>query len=79
MPDARITTDIIVGFPGESEEQFQNTISMIEEARFSSVNMAAYSIRPQTAAARMPGHLPEEVKQKRLQKLIEVVRRIVAK
>ena len=78
MPNARITTDIIVGFPGETEEQFQNTLNLVEEIRFNAVNMAAYSLRSQTLSAKMPGHLPEEVKQDRLQRLIRVVKRIAS-
>jgi len=77
MPKARIVTDIMVGFPGETEEQFQNTLRAVEEIRFSEVHMFAYSDRPATAAERMEGKLPEEVKQKRLQRLIEVVREVV--
>jgi tRNA-2-methylthio-N6-dimethylallyladenosine synthase len=77
MPRAGITTDIIVGFPGETEEQFQNTLNAVREIRFNAVNMAAYSIRPQTAAARLPGHLTPEIKDARLQRLIETVREVV--
>jgi len=77
MPQAGITTDLIVGFPGETEEQFQNTLAAVKEIRFNAVNMAAYSLRPQTAAARLPRHLSEEEKHKRLQSLIEVVRKVV--
>ncbi|KAF0134456.1 MAG: bifunctional enzyme involved in thiolation and methylation of tRNA [Candidatus Saganbacteria bacterium] len=73
MPEATITTDIIVGFPGETEEQFNNTLDRVREFRFNAVNMAAYSMRPQTAAAKMPGHLPENIKQERLGKLKKVV------
>jgi len=79
MPQARISTDIIVGFPGETEEQFQNTLKAIREIRFNAVNMAAYSLRPQTTAARLPDQLPEEIKQDRLQRLIETVREVVEK
>ena len=77
MPQATITTDIIVGFPGETEEQFNNTLDRVREFKFNAVNMAAYSLRPQTAAARLPGHLSEEIKQSRLQKLIGTVREML--
>ena len=79
MPEATITTDIIAGFPGETEEQFNNTLDRIREFKFNAVNMAAYSIRPQTAAARMPDHLPENLKAERLRKLIETVNKIAGK
>lgn len=75
MPEARITTDLLVGFPGETEEQFQNTLQAVKMIRFDEVHMFAYSDRPGTAAAKMPGRLPENIKRQRLQKLIEVVRR----
>jgi len=74
MPQARIMTDILVGFPGETEEQFENTLRAVEAIRFNEVHMFAYSDRPGTAAAKMPDKLPEEVKRERLQKLIAVVR-----
>ena len=77
IPGARITTDVIAGFPSETEEQFQNTLKLIKEIKFDAVNMAAYSIRPQTAAAKMTDQLSEEVKQERLQRIIQVVRDVV--
>jgi tRNA-2-methylthio-N6-dimethylallyladenosine synthase len=78
MPQARITSDLMVGFPGENEEQFQNTLKLLEEVRFNAVNMFAYSPRPMTTAAKMPGQVPEEVKQARLQKLIEKNRALLS-
>jgi tRNA-2-methylthio-N6-dimethylallyladenosine synthase len=74
MPQARITTDLMVGFPGETEEQFQNTLKAVVEFNFHEVYMFAYSSRPQTAAAKLPDQLPGETKKVRLQKLIETVR-----
>jgi len=74
MPQARISTDLMVGFPGETAEQFANSLKLLEKIRFTQVNMFAYSARPQTAAAKMPDQLSEEVKQERLQKLIETNR-----
>jgi tRNA-2-methylthio-N6-dimethylallyladenosine synthase len=70
LPDASITTDAIVGFPGETEEDFQDTLRLMEEVRFDSVNTAAYSPRPHTPAASW-GHLqlPEDVKKDRLQRI----------
>ncbi len=70
LPDARITTDMMVGFPGETEAQFENSLTLIRELGFAAVNMFAYSLRPMTAAAKLPDQLPEAVKQARLQKLI---------
>ena len=51
LPDAAITTDIIVGFPGETEEQFENTLRLMEDVQFDQLNTAAYSPRPHTPAA----------------------------
>ncbi|HTY13996.1 MAG TPA: tRNA (N6-isopentenyl adenosine(37)-C2)-methylthiotransferase MiaB [Candidatus Omnitrophota bacterium] len=79
MPEATITTDFIVGFPGETEEQFQNTLERVREFRFNAVNMAAYSPRPRTAAALMPDQLPDDVKQERLRRLKAVVHEVAGK
>jgi tRNA-2-methylthio-N6-dimethylallyladenosine synthase len=77
LPKARISTDLMVGFPGETEEQFENSIKLVKEIGFTQVNMFAYSGRPETAAAKMPDQLPEEVKQERLKRLIEVNRELL--
>jgi len=77
MPQARITSDILVGFPGETEQQFQNTLKAVKQIKFDEVHMFAYSSRPMTAAAKLSDQLPDEVKQERLQRLISVVRGIV--
>lgn len=69
LPDAAITGDCIVGFPGETEEQFQQTLSMMEEVKFEQLNTAAYSPRPGTPAALWKNQVPEEVKQDRLQRI----------
>lgn len=69
LPDAAITADCIVGFPGETEEQFQETLSLMEEVKFEQVNTAAYSPRPNTPAAEWTNQLPDEVKQDRLQRI----------
>ncbi|MFH1386621.1 MAG: tRNA (N6-isopentenyl adenosine(37)-C2)-methylthiotransferase MiaB [bacterium] len=74
MPEANISSDIMVGFPGETEAQFENSLQLLREIKFSMVNMFAYSARPATAAAKLPDQLPEAVKQARLQKLISVNR-----
>lgn len=78
MPTARISTDILVGFPGETEEQFQNTLKAVEELGFNEAHMFAYSSRPGTPAAHLPDQLPEEVIKDRLQMLISHVHHLVA-
>lgn len=69
LPDAAITADVIVGFPGETEEQFQESLSLMEEVKFDQVNTAAYSPRPNTPAAAWEDQVPEDVKQDRLQRI----------
>src|SRR6476469_9115497 len=69
MPDAAITTDIIVGFPGETEADFQDTLDVVREARFASAFTFQYSKRPGTPAAVMAGQLPRDVVQERYLRL----------
>ncbi|MGC4769464.1 tRNA (N6-isopentenyl adenosine(37)-C2)-methylthiotransferase MiaB [Micromonospora sp. DT44] len=76
MPDAAITTDIIVGFPGETEADFQRTLDVVREARFSSAFTFQYSKRPGTPAATMDGQLPKQVVQERYERLISCVEEI---
>jgi tRNA-2-methylthio-N6-dimethylallyladenosine synthase len=76
MPDIVITTDLMLGFPGETEEQFQNTLAFVEEIRFDSAFMFAYSPREPTQAAKLPDQLTREEKTRRLDMLIERVNRI---
>jgi tRNA-2-methylthio-N6-dimethylallyladenosine synthase len=73
IKNVQISTDIIVGFPGETEEEFEETLNLVKEMGFFRVNTAAFSIRPGTPAARMKEQLPEEEKYRRHQKLISVV------
>ena len=73
MPDASITADAIVGFPGETEAQFENTLKLIENIGFDLINTAAYSPRPATPAALWSNQLSEEVKSDRLQRLNRLV------
>lgn len=73
MPHAVLTTDIIVGFPGETEEQFQDTLSLVREAKFSSAFTFIYSPREGTPAAEMADDVPYEVKQKRLARLNQLI------
>ncbi len=72
MPDAAITTDIIVGFPGETEEDFEATLDVVRASRFSSAFTFQYSIRPGTPAATMDDQVPKEVVQNRYDRLIAV-------
>jgi tRNA-2-methylthio-N6-dimethylallyladenosine synthase len=70
MPDAAITTDIIVGFPGETEDDFQGTLDVVAASRFSSAFTYQYSIRAGTPAATMPDQVPKAVVQERFDRLI---------
>ena len=79
IPEASVTSDIIAGFPGETEEQFRNTLDLIEELELDSVITAAYDPRPGTAAQKMDGQVPAEEKGKRLSRLIETVERTALK
>jgi len=65
VPDIGITTDIIVGFPGEDDEAFENTLRAVDQAGFSRVHVFRFSARKRTRAASMPGHVPEPVKKRR--------------
>ncbi|WP_022901681.1 tRNA (N6-isopentenyl adenosine(37)-C2)-methylthiotransferase MiaB [Humibacter albus] len=76
IPHAAISTDIIVGFPGETEEDFQETLRVVEEARFASAFTFQYSARPGTPAATMPDQVPKAVVQDRYDRLIELQERI---
>jgi tRNA-2-methylthio-N6-dimethylallyladenosine synthase len=73
VPDAAISADAIVGFPGETEAQFQNTLKLVDEIGFDLLNTAAYSPRPGTPAAFWENQLPEEIKSDRLQRLNHLV------
>ncbi len=78
MPDAAIHTDIIVGFPGETPEQFEDTVRLIEELRLEKVHLSKYSERPKTIAARrMPDDVPEQEKQERWQRIEDLQTRIL--
>ena len=78
LPQASITTDIIVGFPGETEEDFQQTLDLIEKARFTSAYTFQYSPRPGTPAAAMEDQVPKAVVQDRYERLVESQERISA-
>jgi tRNA-2-methylthio-N6-dimethylallyladenosine synthase len=76
MPDAAITTDIIVGFPGETEADFESTLDVVRAARFSSAFTFQYSKRPGTPAATMDGQVPKAVVQERYDRLITCLEEI---
>jgi tRNA-2-methylthio-N6-dimethylallyladenosine synthase len=75
VPDCAITTDIIVGFPGETEDDFRATLEVAEEVGYDSAFTFVFSPRRGTEAARLPGQLPHRVKRERMERLIEVVQR----
>ncbi|MFM1927247.1 MAG: hypothetical protein RLZ06_823, partial [Actinomycetota bacterium] len=76
MPHASISTDIIVGFPGETEEDFLETVRVVEASRFAVTYTFQYSKRPGTPAADLPDQIPKAVVQERYERLLEVVNRI---
>src|SRR5690554_5585288 len=78
IPDAAITTDIIVGFPGETEADFADTMRVVEQSRFASAFTFQYSIRPGTPAATMPDQIPKAVVQERYEALHALQDRISA-
>jgi tRNA-2-methylthio-N6-dimethylallyladenosine synthase len=75
IPGITFSTDIIVGFPGETEAQFQETLSLITDADFDDAYTFKYSVRDGTPAVRLHDHVADEVGSERLQRLIETVRR----
>src|SRR5256886_6532682 len=75
-PGVSLSTDIIVGFCGEAEEEFQHTLDLLEEVRFDVVHVAAYSVRPGTVAARWEDDIPLAEKKRRLHAVEEVQARI---
>jgi tRNA-2-methylthio-N6-dimethylallyladenosine synthase len=76
MPDAAISTDVIVGFPGETEADFQDTLDVVARSRFASAYTFQYSIRPGTPAAAMADQVPAEVVSERFARLVELQDRI---
>ena len=72
IPDVAITTDIIVGFPGESDEEFQQSYSFCRQAGFANIHVFPFSSRPGTAAASMPHQVKDKVKQERMQRMLEL-------
>ena len=78
IPDLALGTDIIVGFPGESEADFCETLGVVEEVRYDSAFTFVYSPRRGTEAAAMPDQVPDGVKRERIERVIEVVQRVAA-
>lgn len=76
FPDASISGDAIVGFPGETEEQFQRTMDLVREVGFDRVNTAAYSPRPNTPAADLDNQVADLIKADRLNRLNAVVNEV---
>jgi tRNA-2-methylthio-N6-dimethylallyladenosine synthase len=76
MPDAAITTDIIVGFPGETEQDFADTLDVVGRARFAGAFTFQYSIRPGTPAATMPDQVPPAVVAERYERLVALVEQV---
>jgi threonylcarbamoyladenosine tRNA methylthiotransferase MtaB len=75
VPDVAITTDVIAGFPGEADQDFEATAAICEETRFAQMHCFPYSRRPHTGADRMKGHLTPPVKRERLERLLDIARR----
>jgi tRNA-2-methylthio-N6-dimethylallyladenosine synthase len=78
LPGVAITTDIIVGFPGETEEDFKETLSLVEEVGFDSAFTFIYSVRKGTPAEKMSEQIPEDIKHERFNRLVEVVNKACA-
>jgi tRNA-2-methylthio-N6-dimethylallyladenosine synthase len=79
IPDLALTTDLIVGFPGESESDFEETLTAVEEVGYEGAFTFVYSPRQGTEAATMPDQIPEEVKRERIERLVEAVQVVAAR
>jgi tRNA-2-methylthio-N6-dimethylallyladenosine synthase len=73
IPDLALTTDLIVGFPGETEDDFAQTVEVVEEVGYEGAFTFVFSPRRGTEAATMPGQVPDEVKRDRIERLVDVV------
>src|SRR5437016_668556 len=78
IPDLALTTDIIVGFPGETEDDFRETMEVVEEVGYDSAFTFVYSPRAGTDAAAMPDQVPDDVKRDRIERLVELVQTLAA-
>ncbi len=76
IPDLALTTDVIVGFPGETEDDFRETLDVVEEVGFDGAFTFVYSPRSETEAATLPDQVPDEVKRDRIERLVDVVQRL---
>jgi tRNA-2-methylthio-N6-dimethylallyladenosine synthase len=76
VPDLALGTDVIVGFPGETEDDFAATLELVEQVRYDSAFTFIYSPRHGTEAAELPDQVPDDVKHERLERLVDVVQRI---
>ncbi|TMM08892.1 MAG: TRAM domain-containing protein, partial [Actinobacteria bacterium] len=76
ISDLALTTDLIVGFPGETDEDFEQTVTAVEEVGYDAAFTFVFSPRRGTEAAEMPNQVPEELKHERIERLIEVVQRV---
>jgi tRNA-2-methylthio-N6-dimethylallyladenosine synthase len=79
QPRIGITTDLIVGFPGETEEDFQLTLSLVREVEFDQAYVFKYSERRDTPAAQMPNQVSQELKEERNRRLLELVNEVAAR
>lgn len=70
IPNLNVTTDVICGFPGETDEDFEVSLQFVEEVGFGRLHVFTYSARPNTAAAKMPGQLPNDIKKARTHRMI---------
>lgn len=76
IPNLNLTTDVIAGFPSETEEDFSDSLDFVEEIGFSRLHVFPYSARPGTSAATMPNHLPKTIKKERTQRMIALGKRL---
>jgi tRNA-2-methylthio-N6-dimethylallyladenosine synthase len=79
VPDLALTTDIIVGFPGETENDFRETLEVVEQVGFDGAFTFVYSPRSGTEAAEMADQVPDDVKRERIERLVDLVQRLAAK
>ena len=78
FPDCSVTTDLIVGFPGETEDEFEQTLAFLERCAFASVHVFPYSVREGTKAAAMPGQLDQQTKTARAERAKQVAETLSA-
>ena len=74
LPDAGITTDLIVGFPGEGDQEFQDSLAFASEMSFSDLHSFPYSRRPGTSAVYLEGHVADQVKRERMRQIMQIAR-----